>query len=128
MIFKSHKSWIKKHILIMPCTFVNFAFPSKTTRTHNNHQQNSNFHFHIYSCFITCANMFLDPTIIKVFYQLQQFIAIFCIDEIVIDLVRGFIIFSWFYQFNCKTKILRSSCISNFWFLSFYTKYRKTYL
>jgi hypothetical protein len=37
--------------------------------------------------------MFLDPTIIKNFYQLQQFIAIFYKDEIDINLVRGFIIF-----------------------------------
>ncbi len=83
---------------------MNFAFPFKTTRTHNNHQQRSNSHFHISSCFITCVDMFLDSTIIKIFYQLQQFIAIFCIDEIDINLVRGFIIFHDFINSIAKLK------------------------
>ncbi len=60
----------------MPCTFVNFTCPSRTTRTHNKHQWNPTSHFHLFSLeHFHDLNMFSLPKNLK--NELQSLIKLF---------------------------------------------------
>lgn len=65
---------LKRHTLIMPCTFVNFTLFFKKTRNYNKHQWSPIYHFHLFSRAFQLLNVSL-PKSLKT--ELQFFIDLF---------------------------------------------------